>query len=161
MSERTLGRREVLAGVGAAAGAVTLAGAVASPAAADTGSGPSGSWLVTRHDNPPGDTSPVGAVVSFAAGHVLITQDINPPAAPFLGTWDAGAGGTFTGTMWSGQPGGPDPSSEPGVVLRVHIRGRHTGDSITVRYSYAVFPAGSTTPLATGTGVFRGHRIDA
>jgi hypothetical protein len=53
MSERTLGRREVLLGAGVATGGIALTGLGAAPAAAkeDEGHGLSGSWMVTRHDD--------------------------------------------------------------------------------------------------------------
>lgn len=68
MTERTLGRREVLRGAGVAAGGVALTGLGAAAAVADDdeGRGLSGSWLATRHDDPPGDPAPVKVVFSFA-----------------------------------------------------------------------------------------------
>ena len=109
MSERVMGRRQVLLGAGVAAGGVALTGLSASPAAADEdkGHGLSGSWLVTRQDDPPGDPTVVKAVFSFADGDVLVEHDINPAGPPFTGTWASRRHDEFTATIWSGFAGGP------------------------------------------------------
>ena len=109
MDEHVLNRRRVLLGTGAVAiGGVAVA-ASASSASANGDSGPSGSWVISRKDDPPGDTTTVTTVVSFAAGGVLISQDISPAASPFTGTWARRGDGGFQGTMWVGQPGPGGP----------------------------------------------------
>ena len=87
MDERTMNRRGVLRGAGAA-GAVALAGvAGASPAMASEkrDRGVAGSWMVTHQDDPPGDPTPIKGVVSFAEGGVLINHDISPAGPPGTG----------------------------------------------------------------------------
>jgi len=102
MEKTGMDRRQVLSGVGIAAGAV-VAGTVAlsSPALADDGNHDNenngninGSWLVNRQsDNDPTDHSM--AVLSFAAGNVMIVHDINPAGPPFTGTWARQGGHGF------------------------------------------------------------------
>ncbi|MGO4600512.1 hypothetical protein [Terrabacter sp. 2YAF2] len=159
MDEHVLNRRRVLLGTGAVAiGGVAVA-ASASSASANGDSGPSGSWVISRKDDPPGDTMTVTTVVSFAAGGVLISQDISPAASPFTGTWARRGDGGFQGTMWVGQPGpaGPD---KPGLTVRVRIRGSVRKDKLSGTYQFSVFdPSGAV--VAHGTGSFTGHPIEA
>ena len=130
MDEHVLNRRRVLLGTGA----VAIGGvAAASSASANGDSGPSGSWVISRKDDPPGDTTTVTTVVSFAAGSVLISQDISPADSPFTGTWARRGGGGFQGTMWVGQPGPAGPG-KPGLTgtWQVYGRGR-VGDLPVLR----------------------------
>lgn len=161
MDEHVLNRRRVLLGTGAAAmGGVAVAASAASASAdGNSDSGPSGSWVISRKDDPPGDTMTVTTVVSFAAGGVLISQDISPAAAPFTGTWARRGDSGFQGTMWVGQPGpaGPD---KPGLTVRVRVRGSVRKDKLSGTYQFSVFdPSGAV--VADGTGSFTGHPIEA
>ena len=122
MSERVVGRRQVLRGAGAVAGGVAVAGlAMASPALAkdDGGDGGddrehrhglTGSWQITRQDD--GDPQIVQAVISFAGGGVLLTEDINPSASVFLGTWASPDGRQFRATFWTGSADPNNPGSK-------------------------------------------------
>lgn len=161
MAERTLGRREVLMGAGVAAGGVALTGVGAAPAEAtdDEGRDLSGSWLVTRHDDPPGDPAMVKAVFSFAGGGVLVEHDINPAGPPFTGTWAKRRRGEFKATIWSGFTGGP--GGEAGPTIRVRLRGSRERDMISGTYEFAVFDPVSDAEVDSGTGSFSGTRIDA
>ena len=157
MDEHVLNRRRVLLGTGAAAiGGVALA---SSASATDNGdSGPSGSWVVSRKDDPPGDTMTITTVVSFAAGGVLISQDISPADSPFTGTWARRGDGGFQGTMWVGQPGPAGPG-KPGLTARVRLRGSLRKDTLSGTYQYSAFdPSGAV--VAHGTGSFTGHAIE-
>src|SRR4029079_18065572 len=124
-------RRQVLSGVGIAAGAI-VAGTVAlsSPALADDGNHDNenngninGSWMVNRQsDNDPTDHSM--SVLSFAAGNVMIVHDINPAGPPFTGTWARQSKQGFQATVWTGQAGGgPDGPPGPPPVLKVELQG--------------------------------------
>ena len=157
MDEHVLNRRRVLLGTGAVAiGGVAVA---ASSASANGDSGPSGSWVISRKDDPPGDTTTVTTVVSFAAGSVLISQDISPADSPFTGTWARRGDGGFQGTMWVGQPGPAGPG-KPGLTVRVRIRGSVRGDTMSGTYQFSVFdPSGAV--VIHGTGSFTGHPIEA
>lgn len=161
MGERTLGRREVLMGAGVAAGGVALTGLGAAPAIAneDDSRGLSGSWLVTRHDDPPGDPTIVKAVFSFAAGDVFVEHDINPAGPPFTGTWAKRHSRNFEATIWSGFAGGP--GGEAGPTIRVRLRGRREQDTISGTYEFAVFDPVTDAEVDSGTGSFTGSRIDA
>ena len=160
MDEHVMNRRRVLVGAGAA-GAVAI-GSVASASSASAGengggSSLDGSWIVSRKDDPPGDQTTVSTVLSFAGGSVMISHDIAPAGPPFTGTWARRSGGGFKATFWTGQAGGPDM---PGVTVRVRARGSVHHGRISGTYHFAVFdPSGST--VASGTGSFSGHRIDA
>jgi hypothetical protein len=161
MTARTLGRRDVLLGAGAAAGAVALVGTGASPAMADDETSDRtarGSWLISRHDNPPGDTSPVQAVVSFAGGGVFATQDIAPLAPGGLGSWAQHGRNGFRVTFWLGSAAA---GGQPATTILVQVRGSVHDDSISGTYSYQVFLAATSTVVATGSGAFTGARITA
>jgi hypothetical protein len=161
MDEPTMNRRGVLRGAGAVS-AVALAGvAGASPAlAAEKGErGVTGSWLITRRDDPPGEPTRVRGVVSFAEGSVLISHDISPAGPPGTGTWVRQGGGRFKGTFWTGFPGDGGPGS-PGPTLRVKIRGRVSKDMISGTYRFTLFaPTGAE--IDSGTGTFSGERLEA
>ena len=143
-------------------GAVALAGvAAASPAVASGNGdrGASGSWMIKRQDDPPGDQTPTMGVVSFAEGGVLISHDISPAGPPGTGTWARQGDDRFNGTFWTGQPGEGGPGS-PGFTLRVQIRGGVRKEKISGTYRFSVFnPAGGVD--TSGTGTFSGHRIEA
>jgi hypothetical protein len=169
-AEHRLGRREVLLGAGVMAGGVAATGLTAAPAAAhgrnddhDDNHGHHnrhdlfGSWMVTRHDDPPGDTTPVRAVFSFAAGDVFVEHDISPAGPPFTGTWTE-HGHEFRSTSWSGFPGGPNGG--PGPSVRVRLRGTRHHNTISGTYVATVFdPAGNE--VDTSTGSFMGVPIEA
>jgi len=161
MTERTLGRREVLRGAGVAAGGVALTGLGAAAAVADDdeGRGLSGSWLATRHDDPPGDPAPVKVVFSFAGGDVFVSHDISPAGPPFTGTWAKRNDREFRATMWTGFGGGP--GGEVGPTIRVSLRGSRDDDTISGTYDFAVFDPVSEAEVDSGTGSFTGSRIDA
>jgi hypothetical protein len=161
MTARTLGRRDVLLGAGAAAGAVTLVGAGASPAVASDNTHDrtvSGSWLISRHDNGPGDTSPVQTVISFAGGGVFATQDIAPLAPGGLGTWAKRGHHGFKATFWLGSA---EAAGQSATTALVHVRGSVHDDTISGTYTYQAFLAGTSTVVVTGAGVFTGARITA
>ena len=161
MDRPTLGRREMLMGTGAAVGGAALTGLGASPVmASDNGGDLSGSWLVTRMDDPPGDPTPVKAVLSFAAGDVFVSHDINPAGPPFTGTWKRDRDHGFRATMWTGQAGG-GPGAGPGPTIRVQLRGSTRHDSISGTYEFTVFDAVTDAVLDSGTGAFSGTPIDA
>jgi hypothetical protein len=159
MDEHVLNRRRVLLGTGAVAmGGVAVAASAAS-ASASGDSGPSGSWVLSRKDDPPGDGMKVTTVLSFAAGGVLISQDISPADSPFTGTWARRGDGGFQGTMWVGQPGPAGPG-KPGLTVRVRVRGSVRKDRLSGTYQYSVFdPSGAVA--ARGTGSFTGRPIEA
>jgi len=159
MDEHVLNRRRVLLGTGAVAiGGVAVA-ASASSASANGDSGPSGSWVISRKDDPPGDTMTVTTVVSFAAGGVLISHDIAPAGPPGTGTWARRDDGGVHGTFWTGQTGPGGPGS-PGVTVRVRVRGRVRGDTMSGTYQFSVFDT-SGAVVTEGTGSFTGHPIEA
>ena len=160
MDENTMNRRGLFLGAGAV-GAVALAGvASASPASAsESGAGPTGSWLITHQDDPPGDSTKVIGVASFADGGVLISHDISPAGPPGTGTWASQGEDRFKGTFWSGEPG-PDGPGSPGVIVKVQIRGRVRENKISGTHRFSVTdPAGAVA--ASGTGTFSGHRAEA
>ena len=158
MDEHVLNRRRVLVGAGAA-GAVAIGGVAGAPSASAGGSAPSGSWVIWRKDDPPGDPTKVTTVVSFAAGRVLVVHDISPAGPPGTGTWASRGDGGFRGTFWTGQPGQGGPGT-PGATIRVRVRGTARRYKISGTYRFSVFdPSGAV--IASGTGSFSGHPIEA
>lgn len=162
MAERVIDRRQVLRGAGVAAGGAAVgAVAFAEPASASphehSDNNLSGSWLIVRQDE--GTTTPTTAVLSFAAGGVIIEHDINPAGPPFTGTWE-GRDGRFKATFWSGASGnGPN---QPGPTLRVRVRGQVRRGKLTATYTFTAFDPTTGAPVQTGTGkVLRGHPIEA
>lgn len=162
---RAIGRRQVLTGAGVAAGAAIAGVGFAPPADAhaDRDQGLSGSWLIVRQDD--GSPDKVSGVLSFAAGSVIIEQDINPVGPVFTGTWSAsdgdgeGDGDRFRATFWAGFPGqGPD---QPATTVQVKLRGRRHRKSISGSYRFTVFDPTSNTVVQTGTGSFTGSPINA
>jgi len=164
MTEHVIDRRNVLRGAGIAAsgaaiGAVGFAGpASASSRGHDHHGSLSGSWLIVREDD--GTTTEVTAVLSFAAGGVIISHDINPAGPPFTGTWESSEDHRFEATFWTGTAGGGP--NQPGQTIRVNLRGRVRDDDLTAGYRFTVFDQATGDVLATGTGkVLSGRRIDA
>jgi hypothetical protein len=145
-----------VAAVGAAVGGLGFA----SPALASEGGDTklTGSWMITRQDV--GDPTKIQAVISFAAGNVFVSHDIQPAGPPFTGTWDS-HGEWFAATFWSGQSGqGPN---QPGPSVRVRIKnGKVHHNTISGDYTFTVFdPTGAEVPGASGTGSFTGKPISA
>ena len=169
MATTGMDRRQVLSGVGIAAGAI-VAGTVtaASPALADSGDNGNGdngnlngSWLVNREsDNDPTDHSM--AVLSFAGGNVMIVHDINPAGPPFTGTWARQNGHGFRATVWTGTAGeGPGGPPGPPPVLRVQLEGDVLKGTLSGTYHLTVFDGGTNATLFEDTGTFSGQRISA
>jgi hypothetical protein len=162
-----LGRREVLLGAGAATGGLLATGVgLAVPAAADDkhhgghdDKGLYGSWYVHRED----DTDPADKAVliaSFAAGHVIISHQILPESPVETGTW-ASHDHRFRATFYTGFPGEGGPGTAGGTV-KIKIRGRRHGDTISGRYFATAYdPTGAEIPGGSTTGTFEGERIDA
>jgi hypothetical protein len=160
MSEmRTIGRRQVLTGAGVATGVAIAGLGFAAPANAsgESGGGLSGSWMIVRQDK--GTPGKVRAVVSFAGGSVFITQDINPAAPPFTGTWATGEDNRFRATFWTGTPG--NAPNQAGPPVRVRLRGQRHENTISGTYTFTVFDPGTNAVLQTGTGSFTGTPITA
>src|SRR3954454_3852905 len=170
MEPTGMDRRRVLSGVGVAAGAI-VAGTVAmsSPAKADDGGDHendnngniTGSWMVTRQsDNDPTDHAM--AVLSFAAGNVMIVHDINPAGPPFTGTWARQNNHGFRATVWTGQSaGGPDGPPGPPPVLRVELQGTVRKGTLSGTYHLSVLDGATNDVLFEDTGTFSGQRIAA
>lgn len=160
MEGHQIERRRLLKRAGVAAGGAVVTGlAVSSPAHADGGRARvTGSWLLIRQDDEPGDTTPVTFVFSLADGGVALTKDISPAGPPGAGAW-RGNGGRVKATLWFGFPGEDGPGS-PGVTLRVDITGEARREQLTGTYTLAVFiPDG--TQVDQGTGTFSGTKIEA
>lgn len=160
MTQHVMARRQVFRGAaGVAAGGVLTAGLGAAPAVGSEAHphGLLGSWLIVHRNDPPAPAEPTAAVVSFAAGGVVISHDINPAGPPLTGTWAVREGGRFRATTWTGFAGGPN---EPGGTARVQIQGRLRGDRISGTFTFTAFdPSGKQ--VDSGTGTFTGKPIDA
>jgi hypothetical protein len=168
MVKSGMDRRQVLSGVGVAAGAIVASTvAMSSSAMADDGDNHdnndnngniTGSWLVNRQsDNDPGDHSM--SVLSFAAGNVMIIHDINPAGPPFTGTWARRNHG-FRATVWTGAAG-EGPNGPPGPVLRVQLEGNVHKGTLSGTYHLTGFDATTNDVLFEDTGTFSGQRINA
>jgi len=159
MNERVLERRMLLRGAGVAG--ATLVGVAAVPAAAQAhdhhgDSGVLGSWLVTHADAPPGDTTPVLAVISFAAGGVFSSLDLAPASPGGLGAWSS-SGDSVTATFYIGAPAeGP---KQPAVVIKVVATAMVQGDRVSGTYKLTVYNAKTKKRLTSGHGTFSGNRI--
>src|SRR3954452_14427501 len=163
MEPTGMDRRRVLSGVGVAAGAI-VAGTVvmSSPAKADDGENHdnennngniTGSWMVTRQsDNDPTDHAM--AVLSFAAGNVMIIHDINPAGPPFTGTWARDNNHGFRATVWTGQSGGGPNDPGPPPVLRVQLQGNVQKGMLSGTYHLTVFDGATNDVLFEDTGTF-------
>jgi hypothetical protein len=158
MAEERLARRRVLLGVGAATGGLAMSGlAMAEPAAASEGNQLSGSYLVTRRDNPPGDPNPALFVLSLAGGGVLISNDISPIGLVGTGSWKRAGSHRFSGTFWGG---GASDGPNGAFTVRVHARGQVDDNRIRGTYRYTVFDPTGTKSQAEGSGSFKGRRIE-
>jgi hypothetical protein len=161
MNERVLERRMLLRGAGVAG--ATLVGVAAVPAAAQAhdhhgDSGVLGSWLVTHADAPPGDTTPVLSVISFAAGGVFSSVDLAPAGPPGAGAW-AAHGDSATVTFYIGVPA--DGPKQPAVVVKVVATATVHGDRISGPYTFTVYDAKTKKRLDSGHGSVSGNRIRA
>ena len=167
MVEKTLDRRWMLRGAGAAGaamvGGIALAGAAPANERGSTDmrrNSVEGSWLIEHQDDPAADNPAVRAVASFAAGGVYTGIDIAPPSPAQAGSWESTGAGAFRATFWTGDAG-PAGSGAPAVVVRVRPRGRVNGDRISGTYRVQVWDAATGTVLQSGTGRFWGTRIEA
>ncbi len=168
MGSQGIDRRQVLRGAGVAAGGLAVGLGLAQPAdaapvqASGKGThGPSGSYLITRTENPSkANPAPTGirAVFSFAAGGVLISLDIDPAAPPLLGSWES-AGDRFEVVMWNGAAAAAPGA--PATTVEVRPKGRISGKSISGTYTFTIRDAATAKVLAAGTGTFHGHKLEA
>jgi hypothetical protein len=161
MDTPLLERRMLLRGAGVAGASLVGVAAAAAPAAAHDhhdGHDLLGSWLITHSDTPPSDTDPTTAVVGFAPGGLLITQDISPVGTAGVGTWESRDGGRFKAMFWSGSPA---DGSGPAVVVKISVRGAVDGDKVSGTYRGKVYDAATRALLATIEGTFSGDRVDA
>jgi hypothetical protein len=146
---------------GAGVAGAGLVGSAALPAEASAATGPQhgllGAWRIVHTDNPPGDTSPVAAVVTFAAGGAFSGQDIAPVAPGYLGAWQAW-GDRFRVTFWTGENG---DQSTPAVTVRVRVRGTRHDDQVRGTYRVTVFAGATTQVVSRGSGTFHGSRLQA
>ncbi|TDO50756.1 hypothetical protein EV643_104254 [Kribbella sp. VKM Ac-2527] len=158
MAEKTIERRRLLHGAGAAAGGAAVVGMgvmAAQPAAASGGSGTlEGSWLV---DVQQPDGSTLVSVGSFADGGVAITHDISPAGPPFTGSW-AQHSHQWRATLWSGFPGEGGPGT-PGPTARLRLRGEVRADQVSGTFTFTIFVPGADPESISGT--FTGSRIEA
>src|SRR5690606_10181850 len=100
----------------------------------------------------------VRTVLSFAAGAVFITHDINPPGPPFTGTWLMPDDDRFRAEVWTGISGGP---GEPGPVLKVRLVGERAERRLSGTYVVTFFDPETGDEAGTITGTFSGERIQA
>jgi hypothetical protein len=136
--------------------AVTAFGVNTAAAAPRHNGSPVGSWLVTV-TGPDFPTTTV--VASLSIGGVLTQIDLNPPT-PYtaLGTWALTGTHSFTDSFWQ-LALIPDQ-----VVFHVTGNGQIRGGDLTGTFTFEVFnPSDLTHPIpnVTGSGQFKGHRIDA
>jgi hypothetical protein len=159
MTDEKLARRRVLRGVGAAAGGLAASGlALTEPAAAaDNHKNLSGSYLVTRRDDPPGDPNEALFVISLAAGGVFISNDISPAGLVGTGSWKQVSANRFTSTFWAGEAAGGPAGA---FTVRVHVKGHVDQHRISGTYRFTVFDPTGKHVQAEGSGSFHGTRIE-
>jgi hypothetical protein len=159
MEHEHLGRRQVLTAAGA--GLVAAAGlggtAAAAPARSHSSDGDddsiAGGWMIIRTDS--GSTTPVRTVVTFADGGAAMALDIDPGSPPLAGSWEAEEDDSLKVTFW----GTATDESGRGVgIVRVRVTGHVDGHRIAGTYRVRATVQGQNQ---TGTGSFRGTRIDA
>lgn len=162
MSQGEMNRRQLVrAAAGVAAGGVLIGGTgVASASAGEghSGRGLVGTWVVDHTDDPPAEPDPGRTLVSLATGGVLVANDLKPPGPGATGAWASTGHNRFKATAWgaiAGQPGG-----DPDVTLRLKIRGKVQGDTVSGTYRFTVF-APDDSMLFEGTGTYTGTRLEA
>ncbi|HLN77960.1 MAG TPA: hypothetical protein VK204_13005 [Nocardioidaceae bacterium] len=163
MADRVVDRRMLLRGAGVAGASAIGATAWASTArAADRNrngdNDVTGSWVIVHRDDPPAPPERATAVIAFAEGGVLITQDIAPLAAAGLGAWSREHDKVKV-DFWTGAPG---EKGSPAVAIEVKARGTVDHDKMSGTYTFTVHAAKNLKKvLQRGTGKFEGHRLEA
>jgi hypothetical protein len=164
MDGMQIGRRQILAGGGAAVAAGALA-ATAWPSAAfadepgiGVRGGPIGTWLidVVSDANGPGDRS----LVSFVPGGAVIAVDGSrqDPIPPQLGRWEKrphdGFAATFVTFLYDNDPSAP-ALTRIGLITIV-VAGTASGGAISGQYRVAVTAEATNDILFQDTGSFSG-----
>jgi hypothetical protein len=98
------------------------------------------------------------AVVTFGAGGVLASRDINPPGPAQFGGWEDTGDNHFVATFYFGESQGPDPGS-PVAVIKVILDGSWEDDQISGTFTFEVRD-GSGKLLDSGSGTFSGTRLE-
>jgi hypothetical protein len=112
-----------------------------------------GAWMIRHTDDPPSSDSGI-AVVTFAAGGVFTAEEL-PDGSLGLGTWAADGDAFRVVFFESATP----QDGQPGIVVKIRVRGHVQGDSISGTYRLTVRNASDNSVVATGTGRFHGERI--
>ena len=156
MAESKFGRREVLAGAGAAGALAVLGGlgnATIAKADEESSSGGLGTFLITVTSGA-GGPPPFLSVVGFAAGGVFTTTDANTPGSSAVGAWDRD-GDAFEARFIQFIF---DPKGSNVGYIRIDAKGKVDGDSTSGTFTVTVVPnSGPTQP--GGSGTFAGKRI--
>lgn len=150
MSDVMINRRQaVRAAAGVAAGGLLVTGAGVGSAAANSGSGLLGSWLVTHED----DSGSGLAVVSFIADGVVIANDIRPAAGVGTGAWEDKGDDKFKATIWFGNPA--DDTS-----AKAEVWGEVKDDKVSGTFEFTLYDSdGEEVDSIKGT--FEGEPLDA
>ena len=164
MRMQPVGRRQMLRGVGAAAGgvAITTLGLTSSAKADDSDDHRAllGAWMVIRQDD--GDTATTTGVASFAAGGVACYQDINPVGPTFFGAFAQTNHHKFRSTIISGSKADEPFPGVPALTQLVQTTGTRDNDTIAGTYTATATDAATGEVLGTPlTGTFTGTRIGA
>jgi len=157
MGESRFGRRELLAGAGAAGAVAVLGGlgnATVARADEEGGSGGLGSYLITV-TAAPGGPPPFLSVVGFAAGGVLVSVDATGPGSTYVGTWERDGHSLEARFVQFAFDGNRNNVG----YERIDVKGKLDGDSISGTFTVTVVPnSGPTQP--GGSGTFSGKRIE-
>ena len=165
MRTEPVGRRQVLRGVGAAAGgvAITTLGVTSSAKAGEVNDDHSallGAWLVTRHDD--GDSVTTQGVAIFAAAGIGLFQDLNPAGPTFFGAFAENGHRKFRSTLMSGSRANEPFPGIPALTQLVQTHGTRDKDTISGTYTATATDAATGEVLGTPlTGTFTGTRIIA
>jgi hypothetical protein len=155
MSESRFGRREMLAGAGAA-GALAVLGGLGNATVAkadDESHGLLGAYLITV-TTAGGSPPPFKAIAGFAPNGLAINQDAQAPGNFALGAWDGSADGFEVRYIaFQFGPGGNNVG-----YIRIDVKGKLHGDSISGTFTVTFVPnSGPTQPA--GNGTFSGKRL--
>ena len=115
-----------------------------------------GTFVMTRPPRDPTDPKPVRAVVTFAPGGALASNDFDPPSPPGLGAWESDGDHRFQSVFWLGDRDPSDPTAT--VQVRVRANGHWQDDEIGGTFHADVFSGGHL--IASPKGTFQGHRLE-
>ncbi len=155
MAGSLIGRRQMLAGAGAA-GAVAMLGGLGSAvvANADEQSGLVGTWWLSIYSNV--QRHRFNGVQAFIGGGIVVGADSGSTTS-YIGTWSATGSSAFKASFFQFSF---DASGNAQGYVRIDIRGTWSGDTLSGTFRVFAFDNGGVAHGDVDHGSFTGTRTE-